>query len=430
MVALQIISKILATKDISIIEDNLLTDEYFVGYEAELDFILDHNKQYGGVPDTSTFLSKFPDIELVEVTESDKYLLDEIREEYLYYKCVPIVQHMAELLKNDSNAATEYMIHAIKDLQPNYNLGGTNIIADAMQRYIQFENRKGKQDEYFFTTGFEELDDLIHGLSRLCEFLTIVARTNQGKSWLIGKICTHVWQLGYNVGYMSPEMTPENVGYRFDTLYKNFSNKGLMWSSDKIGDDYKQYIEELSSKQNKFIVATPIDFDKKITVTKLKNWVKQYKLDLLAIDGITYLTDERYKRGDNKTTSLTNISEDLRLLSLELSIPVIVVIQSNRGGVREDSEGTPELENIRDSDGVAHNATKVLSIRQLKDSVLEIDIKKNTFGKVGGKLKYNWNIDTGEFQNIPCFDDDVPEEKTKERVRQVKKQYNDKEDVF
>lgn len=33
MVSLQIISKILATQDLSIIENNLLSVDYFVGYE-------------------------------------------------------------------------------------------------------------------------------------------------------------------------------------------------------------------------------------------------------------------------------------------------------------------------------------------------------------------------------------------------------------
>ena len=57
MVALQIISKILATKDCSILEKNNLTKEYFVEYQDEIQFILDHVKQYGTVPDKATFLS-------------------------------------------------------------------------------------------------------------------------------------------------------------------------------------------------------------------------------------------------------------------------------------------------------------------------------------------------------------------------------------
>ena len=325
------------------------------------------------------------------------------------------------------------MLQAVKDLQPSYNVNGVDIISQAEQRQKEFEDRKQHKDEYFFTTGFEELDDIIYGINRVSEFFIVYARTNMGKSWIIGKICTHIWQLGFNVGYFSPEMAPSNVGYRFDTLFHNFSNKALMWGKDDVSnEEYGKYVTELKERKNKFLVTTPIDFDRHVTVSKLRNWVKQNNLDVLAIDGISYLTDERAKRNDNKTTSLTNISEDLRLLSLELKIPVLVVIQANRGGVKgEDTDGTPDLEHIRDSDGVAQNATKALSIRQLKDNVLEIGIKKNTFGGgVGGKLKYQWNIDRGDFQFIPSYDDAEPKEKTEKKVREVKKQYKDAEDVF
>ena len=433
MVSLQIISKCLATQDLSIIENNLLTEEYFVGYENEYRFLIQHKKDYGNVPDKATFLAKFPDIDLVEVTESDRYLVDTIREEYLYYKSVPVVQKVAELLKTDANAAAEYMIHALKDLQPNYRLGGTDIIADAEVRYDQYVERKEHQNEWFFTCGFEELDELIHGIQREEELLVIFARTNQGKSWVLEKMCTHVWQIGYNVGYISPEMGASSIGYRFDTLHRNFSNKGLMWGKDDIDEEeYKKYLMNLKTVQNKFIVATPNDFDRKITITKLKNWIQQYKLDLVAVDGITYMTDERYRRGDNKTTTLTNISEDLMSLSMELKVPILIVVQANRGGVaQEDTDGTPELETIRDSDGISHNASKVISIRQTKDGILKMEVKKQRFGAVGGKLNYQWDINTGTFTFVPAEDDAEPRQRTERRVREVKKQFSgDKSDVF
>lgn len=432
MVALQIISKVLGTKDISILRDNEITKDYFVGYEDEYDFINQHYTDYGLVPDKATFLSKFPEIELVEVAESDKYLIDTIREEYLYYKSVPVVQKVAELLKTDANAAAEYMISAVRDLQPNYNLGGVDIVSQAVDRFDQFIQRKENQNNFFFTCGFQELDDIIHGIQREEELFVLFARTNQGKSWVLEKMCTHIWQIGYNVGYISPEMGANSIGYRFDTLYRNFSNKDLMWGEDDIDEDeYKQYVEELQQKQNKFIVATPNDFARRITITKLKNWIKQYKLDLVAIDGITYLTDERYHKGDNKTTTLTNISEDLMSLSMEMKVPILVVVQANRSGVaKEETDGTPELDTIRDSDGIAMNASKVISIRQTKEGVLKLEVKKQRFGMVGGKLNYQWDINTGEFTFIPSYDDAEPAERTEKKVREVKKQYKDKADVF
>lgn len=434
MVSVQILSKVLQTGEYEIIENNLLDEDYFVGYENEFNFIKSHKEKYGNVPDKETFLSSFPEFDFVEVNESDRYLITTIREEYLYYKSVPIVQKIAELLKTDANAASEYMIQSVKELQPSYEAEGTDIIADAGERLKEFIDKKKKDNQWYFTTGFEELDELIHGFNRdTAEFVVIFARTNQGKSWVLEKMATHVWQLGFNIGYISPEMDATNVGYRFDTLYKSFSNKGLMWSSKSVDEEaYSKYIDELSSQQkSKFMVATPIDFDRRITASKLKNWVQKNSFHFLAIDGITYITDERFKRGDTKTISLTNISEDLRLLSMELHVPIIVVVQSNRGGARgEEDEGTPELENIRDSDGIAQNATKVISIRQNKEQVLEIAIKKNTFGSVGGKLKYQWNIDEGAFIFLPSYDDAEPREKTERKVRKVKEQYKDKEEVF
>ena len=432
MIALQILSKVLATSSNSIIEDNLLTEEYFVGYENEYNFIQDHLKEYGNVPDKATFLAKFPDIELVEVTESDRYLVETAREEYLYYKSVPVIQKAAELLKTDSNAASEYLINAMKELQPSYRLGGVDIAKDAEIRYDQFIERKEHQEQWFFTCGFPELDDLIHGIQRKDELFVIFARTNQGKSWVLEKMCTHVWQIGFNVGYISPEMSASSIGYRFDTLHSHYSNSALMWGKDDVDeDDYHSYIQGISQSENKFIVATPLDFDKKITVTKVKNWIKQHKLDLVAIDGITYMSDERYKRGDNKTTSLTNISEDLMELSMEMGVPVLVVVQANRTGVVEKGTSeTPELESIRDSDGIAHNASKILSIHQKEHGVLNMTVKKQRMGAVGGKLTYNWSINTGEFQFIPSYDDAEAEEVTERKVTEVKKQYNDKSDVF
>lgn len=428
MIQLQIISKILETKDISFIEDNYFTPDYFVGYENEFNYIWNHYKDFGNVPDKATFLSKFPDIDLVEVTESDRYLAETLREEYLYYQSVPVVQKIAELLKTDANAAAEYMLHAVQELQPDYGINSIDIISQANERLEQYEERKNKQDDWFITTGFQELDEQIHGLQRGEEFVVIVARVNQGKSWILEKICTHIWQIGYNVGYISPEMGAVSVGYRFDTLYKNFSNKNLMWGNDV--EKYEDYIEQLKQNRHKFLVATPIDFQRQITISKLRNWVKQQKLDVLAIDGITYLTDERYKRGDNKTSTLTNISEDLMSLSIEMGIPILVVVQANRGATADEGDGTPELENIRDSDGIAYNASKVISIRQLKNSVLRMEIKKQRFGKIGERLDYTWDIDTGNFELLSNYEDAEEEKDTERKVKKMKKKYQDKEDVF
>ena len=396
MIQEQIISKILKTSDDSILEDNLLTAEHFLGYEAEITFIQEHKDKYGNVPDEATFKGRFPDFDILDVTESDRYLVETLLEEYNYAQSVPVAQNFAKLLQSDANEAIEYMQEQARRLQPNYCIGGTDIVHDASSRFDEYISRKENQQEWYFESGFPELDEIIHGIQRGEEFLVLVARLGQGKSWVLAKICAHVWKTGFNVGYVSPEMSANMVGFRFDTLIKNFSNKNLMYGRDEA--DYEAYLEDLKNRENKFMVATPTDFNRRVTVSKLRNWIKQNKLDMIAIDGIKYLSDERGQKHDNLTTSLTNISEDLMELSVELKIPVIVVVQANRSGVSgADEDGTPELESIRDSDGIAHNASKVISLKQKTDGILEMGIKKNRFGAMGARLNYSWDIDTGVF---------------------------------
>lgn len=426
MVSLQILNKIISTKDISIITDNNLTIDYFLEYEDEYSFIKEHFDNYKNVPDTETFINKFPDFELLEVNESDRYLVDAIREEYLYSKSVPVIKKAAELLKSDSNEASRYLQSELVNLTPNYTTPYVDII-HSNSRVEMFEDKSNNKDRWFIPTGFEELDDIIYGWQCGEEFVVIFARTGIGKSWVLVKTVQHAWEIGKNVGYVSPEMSADKIGYRFDTLNNHFSNMALVrGDKSKVSiDEYRQYNEKLAEHNNRILVSTPMDFNKQVTVGKLRTFVQANNLDMLAIDGITYMTDERYKRGDNKTTSLTNISEDLMALSCELKIPILVVVQSNRGGTEKD---TPDLEDIRDSDGIAHNATKVISLNQ-KEEALVMKIKKNRDGKIGDKLTYLWDIDLGEFTWMPGDCDSATIERKEQKREEVKKEYKEKRKV-
>ena len=128
---------------------------------------------------------------------------------------------------------------------------------------------------------------------------------------------------------------------------------------------------------------------------------------------------------------LTNISEDLMSLSIELKIPILVVVQSNRNGVNKDSEETPDLENIKDSDGIAANATKVLAIKQkANENAIQLSVRKHRDGRTGQTLLYQFDFDTGNFTYIPSDDDGLEPKKRMEKIKRIKKEFNDNEDVF
>ena len=398
----QTINKILDTGDISIITQNNLTEEYFYGYEDEYYFIMDHYDEYGKVPDKLTFLDQFEDFNSFSVNETDEYLYRNLYNQRLYNFVADIWEDAREEILEDPLSAMEKFKQRLEN-GPKLNIQkGIDIIAKAKERFLELKERATDDRGFYIKTGFEELDTVINGWNRGEELILIFGRTGEGKTWSALKSLLYAWQSGNRVGLISPEMSPSKIGYRLDALMKGFSNTALI--TGNITQDveqfnnYENYINELSTHSNSFIVADVHDFNKRITVSKLRQFVINNNLDILAIDGITYLQDERKRYGDNKTTMLTNISEDLMALSKDLKIPVMVIAQSNRGGAKATEElGTPELENVSNSDGMAQNATIVIAVRQVQDR-LELGVKKNRNGKKGDSFSYYFDPDVGDFR--------------------------------
>lgn len=435
MIELQVISKILDTKDYFLKDsEEEITSEYFANYTKEFEFLQSHYKQYDTVPDIETFLSKFPDIELVEVHEDNEYLLDELNHEHLYNKLLPVFKQGFSLFEEGKLLeACDVLISDIpKAKEVAVKPQDVGVIESVDERIHNYEYVNNNQSANFISTGFEAIDKDIVGWQRGDELVVFYARTNMGKSWVAEEFGTNAVEQGYRVGYFSPEMSKQDIGYRFDTLHGNLSNSAMRFgkvTEDFNVDTYREYGEELKQLHGELFVSTPTDFARKLTVSKLKEWKERRNLDMIIIDGITYLTDERFKKGDNKTISLTNISEDLMTLSGEVKVPILVVVQANRGGVLDkQSLDTPELENIRDSDGIAMNASKVYAIKQMRkddDVTLVIENKKMRGGKMGQIYTYTWDIDLGTFEYVDkatleddndTYDSPKPEKKEKKHM--------------
>ena len=166
MVVLQTINRIIKTGNFDFVLNNNLTKEMFLEYENEFEYINNFYNQYGKVPDKETFLSQFPDFNLIEVAESEKYLLDKLNEEYLYFKTVPVVQNVAEKLKTNSDEAVEYLLQEIPKLTSLQKTDGVDIIQKAEERFSEYQKKLNGQDTQYITTGFEELDTIFKGFNR------------------------------------------------------------------------------------------------------------------------------------------------------------------------------------------------------------------------------------------------------------------------
>ena len=78
MVQLQLLNKILSTGDTSVLLLNNLSEDFFSDYVSEYRYLKHHIDTYGNCPDLHTFVSKFPSFDVVAVSETTRYLVDEL----------------------------------------------------------------------------------------------------------------------------------------------------------------------------------------------------------------------------------------------------------------------------------------------------------------------------------------------------------------
>lgn len=417
LAANQIINKLIDTKDYNFIKTNGLEPTYFTGYEKEFQFIVDHYKQYGNIPDEMTFLEHFQNFERLEVAETNDYLLDKLYEEYGYTLFNNMLPTLNQFIKEDSRKAYEYLKSQMDVLKPHTVCRGIDIIQMAMERYQKYLERSQNQENATIKTGLLELDEILGGWEYGDELVTVVARTNQGKSWLLMKFLAEAWKQGKRVGLYSGEMNEIKLGFRFDTLFNHFSNKALVRGFQT--DGYKEYIESLTAVKNPFIIITQKEFGGRPTVQKIRNFIEENNIEIMGIDQYSLMEDGRARKGDQPRTRLAHIAEDLFLLSSEYRIPILGLAQANRGAVDKDNQDAPGLENIKESDDISHNSSKCIGMRQTNYGLV-LDIIKNREGRVGDKLLYSWDIDVGHMSYIPSGDDAARPETRQQSVTQNK----------
>lgn len=395
MVQLQVLNSILNNKDSSLLLLNNLTVDYFSDYPNEYNFIKSHLNQYGNIPDQVTFLDKFPDFEIIEVTEPSSYLINELYTDYNTRFLAKTFNAVRKLLnEGKTEEAMRLYTNASNDMVKAVHLESVDILQDT-SRYDDYVDRCNDFSKYYIKTGFDELDALIGGWDRYEELATISARPGIGKSWITLKVATAALEQGLRVGLYSGEMSERKVGYRFDTLSAHISNSAITRGRVEVQNDYKTYMESLSNRYTGcFKILTPAMINGPAGVTALRAFVEKENLDILFVDQHSLLEDDRGAR--NPVERAANISRDLKNLQVLKKIPIIAVSQQNRAS----TENGISTANIAQSDRIAQDSTILLFLEQ-KDGVLTLNLVKARDAVNNKKLNYACDFDKGIFQFMP-----------------------------
>lgn len=402
MIELQFLNKLLLLASMSLAVDNDINSDYFTDYKDEFEFIIDHYTEYGNVPDDLTMADEFKGFEFLDVRESDKYLVDKMREQNVYNSAVPILNETAKIMQEDSVRAVEYMMPKIRDLlNDKIVTTDTNIMDDIDDTLEWYDKLSSTEGLIGISTGDSMLDEILGGFLPGEELVTIVGRPNIGKSYLLDFFAAQAWLDKKSVLLYSGEMSKKRVKSRIDSIITHVSNSRL--NSGKLNDDeYELWTDHLTTASISGVpihVITPKDLDNKyLTPSKLDSLIEKYDSDVVFIDQLSLCEPDSYVRGQPTRLTYAEISKAFFLLSEKHEVPIIQAAQAGRKAEERTSK-LPELEDIAESDAVAQESSRVLAIAQDGDYFL-IAIKKNRHGEKDLFIEYIFDKDSGTLAKV------------------------------
>lgn len=84
MIEQSLLCKVLDAPDLEILHSNGVIEEMFLTCKEEIHFIIEHYNSYKQMPDKLTFLGRFKDFQMLEVTESTDYDKENDRNKLMY----------------------------------------------------------------------------------------------------------------------------------------------------------------------------------------------------------------------------------------------------------------------------------------------------------------------------------------------------------
>ena len=262
-----------------------------------------------------------------------------------------------------------------------------------VQATEDLEKKYNNQNDYSLYTGLYDLDDLTCGLHNE-EFTIIGARPGVGKTTLALQIAENISRKDKNILFLSLEMSDTQIIQKMIARIGNVQSyrmiRGTLEDSDweKIANT----AEELSKL--KFNTNSNIRNIQELEVLarKLKN---KDKLDLLIIDYIQLLRNK--EKFSSREQEVADISRRLKLLSLELDIPIIALCQLNRNA----SNSEPGLADLRESGSLEQDADNIIFLYKEDSESDEITLKlaKQRAGQTG-KIKLKFKRETSNFLNL------------------------------
>ncbi len=214
-------------------------------------------------------------------------------------------------------------------------------------------------------TGLSDLDEKLGGLHK-SDLIILAGRPSMGKTALATNIAYNAAQHilkreeKSSIAFFSLEMSSEQLSTRI------LSEQARIRSDDirrgKVTEEeINRYIE---TSRNIYNLPLFIDETPAITIATLSNRARRIKrlfgLNLIVVDYIQLMRSSSNKN-EGRVQEISEITQGLKALAKELSVPVLALSQLSRA-VEQRDDKQPQLADLRESGSIEQDADVVMFV--------------------------------------------------------------------
>lgn len=205
------------------------------------------------------------------------------------------------------------------------------------------------------STGWERIDKITTGLHE-GQLIIIAARPAVGKSaWALNLATNAAVNSNASVAIFNLEMSGESLVNRMLSCLGHI--EGYKLASGNLKGEWDKVDEAIAKLENTNIF---IDDTAGITIGEIRSKCRRLAnsetgLDLVIIDYLQLITSAA-NYGGNRQQEVSDISRALKLMSLELKVPVVALAQLSRSAEQRKENPRPILSDLRESGSIEQDA--------------------------------------------------------------------------
>ena len=270
-------------------------------------------------------------------------------------------------LDSDGQKIIENFEKSLFDLAEKGSFNSSLIKFDeAMRQTIEMASSAYKNDEGIVgvPTGLTDLDDRLGGLHK-SDLIIIAGRPSMGKTALATNIAFNAAKKlqddgkKSSIAFFSLEMSSEQLSTRILAEQSRIKSNDIR--RGRISEE--QFDKFIETSKNVSELPLYIDETPAISIAALSNRARRikrlYGLDMVVIDYIQLMRAANFK--DGRVQEISEITQGLKALAKELSVPVVALSQLSRA-VESRDDKKPQLSDLRESGSIEQDADVVMFV--------------------------------------------------------------------